>query len=79
MHRFQQDDAHIFCTQNQVEDEVGNFLTMLDEVYGTFGLNYTMALSTRPPEYLGEVEVWDKAEKALEDALNRTGALRVPS
>lgn len=71
--RFQQDDAHIFCTQAQVEAEVTSFLRMLDEVYGTFGLTYSMALSTRPEGYLGELEVWDKAEKALEEALNKTG------
>ncbi|KAF5832824.1 hypothetical protein DUNSADRAFT_11163 [Dunaliella salina] len=50
--RFQQDDAHIFCRQDQVQSEVQGFLKMLDEVYGTFGLDYSIALSTRPESYL---------------------------
>lgn len=53
--------------------EVQSFLKLLGEVYGIFGLDYTMALSTRPEGYLGELELWNKAEKALEDALNTTG------
>ena len=58
----------------QVEDEVTAFLKMLDEVYAVFGLQYSLALSTRPEGYLGELALWDQAEKALEDALNKTGA-----
>ncbi len=58
---------------DQVEQEIGIFLTMLDEVYGTFGLDYSMKLSTRPEKYLGELEQWNAAEKALEEALNKTG------
>ena len=58
----------------QVEYEVTQFLQMLDEVYGVFGLEYTMALSTRPEGYLGELSLWDKAEAALEQALQKTGA-----
>jgi threonyl-tRNA synthetase len=57
----------------QVMSEVQSFLKMLDEVYATFGLDYTMALSTRPEGYLGELELWNKAEAALEEALNSTG------
>ena len=53
--------------------EVQSFLKMLDEVYAVFGLTYTMALSTRPEGYLGELELWNKAEAALEEALNATG------
>mmetsp|Transcript_3792 Transcript_3792/g.4274 ORF Transcript_3792/g.4274 Transcript_3792/m.4274 type:complete len:725 (-) Transcript_3792:256-2430(-) len=71
--RFQQDDAHIFCRAEQVESEVLGFLKFMDEVYGIFGLEYQMALSTRPEGYLGELEVWNKAEAALENALNQTG------
>ncbi|WIA11803.1 hypothetical protein OEZ86_002795 [Tetradesmus obliquus] len=71
--RFQQDDAHIFCRPDQVMGEVKSFLQMMDEVYGIFGLDYTMALSTRPEGYLGELELWNKAEAALEEALNSTG------
>jgi threonyl-tRNA synthetase len=70
--RFQQDDAHIFCRPDQVGAEITAFLKMLGEVYTVFGLDYKMALSTRPEGFLGEIEVWDQAEKALEDALNST-------
>eukprot|EP00201_Polytomella_parva_P004255 CAMPEP_0175087738 /NCGR_PEP_ID=MMETSP0052_2-20121109/29998_1 /TAXON_ID=51329 ORGANISM="Polytomella parva, Strain SAG 63-3" /NCGR_SAMPLE_ID=MMETSP0052_2 /ASSEMBLY_ACC=CAM_ASM_000194 /LENGTH=655 /DNA_ID=CAMNT_0016360119 /DNA_START=1538 /DNA_END=3505 /DNA_ORIENTATION=+ len=71
--RFQQDDAHIFCRPDQVMKEVTSFLQLLGEVYDIFGLEYTMALSTRPEGYLGELELWNRAEAALEDALKSTG------
>lgn len=71
--RFVQDDAHIFCRPDQVMREVTSFLKMLDEVYGVFGLDYTMALSTRPESYLGELEQWNKAEAALQEALDASG------
>ncbi|PSC73319.1 threonine-tRNA mitochondrial [Micractinium conductrix] len=71
--RFQQDDAHIFCRQDQVKAEILAYLKMMGEVYDIFGLSYKMALSTRPEGYLGELEVWNLAEKALEEALNETG------
>ncbi len=71
--RFQQDDAHIFCRQDQMEKELAAFVKMLDEVYEVFGLTYEMKLSTRPEGYLGELETWNKAEAALEAALNGTG------
>lgn len=54
-------------------EEVVGFLGFLDEVYSVFGLEYTMALSTRPEGYLGTLDLWDKAEAALADALNTTG------
>ncbi|GBF99477.1 threonyl-tRNA synthetase [Raphidocelis subcapitata] len=71
--RFVQDDAHIFCRPDQVMSEVQLFLRMLGEVYGMLGLDYTMALSTRPEGFLGELATWDKAEAALTEALNSTG------
>jgi threonyl-tRNA synthetase len=71
--RFQQDDAHIFCRTDQVIDEISNFLKMLGEVYGIFGLEYTLALSTRPEGYLGEIEQWNAAEDALKGALDGCG------
>ena len=71
--RFQQDDAHIFCRQDQMEKELAAFVKMLDEVYEVFGLTYEMKLSTRPEGYLGELETWNKAEAALENALNGSG------
>jgi threonyl-tRNA synthetase len=71
--RFQQDDAHIFCRPDQMEYELINFLKLMDEVYGVFGLTYEMKLSTRPEGYLGEIEIWDQAEAALKKALDMTG------
>ncbi|GLC55278.1 hypothetical protein PLESTB_000967300 [Pleodorina starrii] len=71
--RFQQDDAHIFCRPDQVMSEVQGFLKFLGEVYEVFGLDCTMALSTRPEGYLGDIELWNKAEEALTEALNSTG------
>jgi threonyl-tRNA synthetase len=71
--RFQQDDAHIFCRPDQVSAEISAFLKMMGEVYGVFGLDYKMALSTRPEGYLGEVEVWDAAEASLQQALDGSG------
>ncbi len=71
--RFQQDDAHIFCRPDQVAAEVRAFLAMLGECYAVFGLEYRLALSTRPEAYLGELAVWDAAEAALQGALDSTG------
>lgn len=71
--RFQQDDAHIFCREDQVMSEVSSYLQMLGEVYDVFGLTFELNLSTRPEGYLGDVATWDRAEQALEDALNSTG------
>jgi threonyl-tRNA synthetase len=61
--RFQQDDAHIFCREDQIESEVFAALNFMKEVYDTFGMSYKLALSTRPKKALGEKELWDKAEK----------------
>ena len=71
---FTQDDAHIFCTEAQVQDEVSAFIDLLFEVYGDFGFNEVlMKLSTRPPNRVGDDAVWDRAEEALRQALNRKG------
>jgi len=68
---FTQDDAHIFCTEDQIQDEVIQFIDLLYEVYADFGFNEVIVkLSTRPEQRVGSDEVWDKAEKALEIALN---------
>lgn len=71
--RFQQDDAHIFCTESQIEKEVRGCLDMLQHCYGIFGFTFELVLSTRPEKFLGEVATWDRAEKALADALNSFG------
>ena len=67
---FTQDDAHIFCTEEQVQSEVANFIVMLQKVYADFGFDEVLVkLSTRPPKRVGADEVWDKAEAALAAAL----------
>jgi threonyl-tRNA synthetase len=67
---FTQDDAHIFCTEAQVQDEVSSFIVMLNEVYRDFGFNEVIVkLSTRPEKRVGSDETWDKAEASLAAAL----------
>ncbi len=71
---FTQDDAHIFCTEAQVQAEVSEFIDLLHRVYADFGFNEVLVkLSTRPAKRVGSDEVWDKAEAALEMALNSKG------
>ncbi|MES9988996.1 MAG: threonine--tRNA ligase [Candidatus Thiodiazotropha endolucinida] len=71
---FVQDDAHIFCSEEQVLGEVQAFNDLLLEVYKDFGFDEVLViLSTRPEKRVGSDEVWDKAEKALEEALNQQG------
>lgn len=71
---FTQDDAHIFCTENQVEAEVADFIKMLYSVYQDFGFNDVLVkLSTRPEKRVGSDDVWDKAEAALAAALDQNG------
>ncbi len=68
---FVQDDAHIFCTEGQIQDEVSTFIDMLFDVYKDFGFEEVIIkLSTRPANRVGDDSVWDKAENALELALN---------
>ncbi|XP_053561429.1 threonine--tRNA ligase, mitochondrial isoform X2 [Bombina bombina] len=71
--RFQQDDAHIFCTMDQLEEEIGGCLDFLRAVYSVFGFTFKLFLSTRPEKYLGEEVVWQKAEAELEKSLNAFG------
>ncbi len=71
---FVQDDAHIFCTEEQIQPEVSAFIDLLFEVYRDFGFDEVLVkLSTRPEQRVGSDEVWDKAEQALEKALNDKG------
>ena len=71
---FTQDDAHIFCTENQVQPEVSKFIVMLNEVYRDFGFNEVQVkLSTRPVKRVGSDETWDKAEAGLASALKQNG------
>jgi threonyl-tRNA synthetase len=69
---FTQDDAHIFCTEAQVQSEVSKFIVMLNEVYRDFGFNEVLVkLSTRPDKRVGSDETWDKAEAGLASALKQ--------
>ena len=71
---FTQDDAHIFCTEDQIQDEVSAFIDLLFRVYRDFGFeDVIIKLSTRPEKRVGSDEVWDKAEAALATALNAKG------
>jgi threonyl-tRNA synthetase len=71
---FTQDDAHIFCTEEQMQDEVSRFIDLLYSVYKDFGFNdVLLKLSTRPEKRVGSDEVWDKSEAALAEALNKKG------
>jgi threonyl-tRNA synthetase len=71
---FTQDDAHIFCTEDQIQEEVSTFIDLVFDVYRDFGFeNVTVKLSTRPEQRVGSDEIWDKAELALENALNAKG------
>ena len=71
--RFCQDDAHHFCDPSQILDEVMTVLDFLEHVYGLFGFKFELELSTRPEKRLGDEDLWDKAEAALEAALNKFG------
>ena len=71
---FTQDDAHIFMREDQIEEEVGKLIKLYDEVYSVFGLSYHIELSTRPEnKYIGKIETWDIAEKALAAACKSVG------
>ena len=71
--QFSQDDAHCFIMESQIGEEVGRLLALVKRVYGDFGLEYTIKLSTRPAAYLGERATWDHAERELLHALDASG------
>ncbi|WP_289183898.1 threonine--tRNA ligase [uncultured Dubosiella sp.] len=71
---FTQDDAHLFVTPDQIESEVKNVLSLIDEMYGVFGLPYSIELSTRPESgYIGSEEIWEQSEQALANACVHAG------
>lgn len=71
---FTQDDAHIFLTEDQLEEEIIRLIAFIDRIYRIFGLSYEIELSTRPEEkYIGSIEVWNKAEEALAKACEHAG------
>lgn len=68
---FTQDDAHIYMTEEQIEDEILGVAKLIDKIYKIFGFEYFIELSTRPEEFLGEPEQWDAAEASLKKALDK--------
>ena len=70
---FTQDDAHVYCLPSQVEEEVFKIIELADYLYSTFGFKYTVELSTRPDDFMGDIETWNQAEDALKKALEDKG------
>lgn len=68
--RFQQDDTHVFCTQDQINEEILALFDFLKAVYGKFGFTFKLKLSTRPEGFLGDIDTWNKAEAKLTQALD---------
>ncbi|KAL8668112.1 MAG: hypothetical protein Q9202_000090 [Teloschistes flavicans] len=68
--KFQQDDTHIFCTQDQITQEIEGLFDFLRCIYGLFGFPFRLKLSTRPDKFLGDIKTWDIAESKLKDALD---------
>ena len=71
---FTQDDAHIFCREDQLVDEIELLLQFYEEMYSVFGLDYYIVLSTRPEEgYIGDIKIWEKSEAILKEACEKSG------
>ena len=69
--QFTQDDAHIFCTEKQLDDEIAKIIDLVDKFYKVFKFDYHVELSTRPEKKIGDDKIWDKAEKTLEKMLKK--------
>ncbi len=69
--QFTQDDAHVFCTEKQLEKEISNIMELVDYIYTKFNFEYSIELSTRPEKRIGSDEIWDKAENALKKVLDK--------
>ncbi len=68
---FRQDDDHTFVTEEQIKDEILDIISIADEIYKTFGVTYRAEFSTRPDDFMGDIEVWNKAEAALKEILDQ--------
>ena len=66
---FTQDDAHIFCTVDQIEEQIIDVIEFVDKIMTTFGFEYKMMISTKPEKAVGDAEVWEKSEQALKNAM----------
>ncbi len=69
---FRQDDDHTFVMESQIEDEIKDIMNLVDEIYSAFGLTYRAEFSTRPDDFMGDIEVWNKAEASLKKILDET-------
>ena len=67
---FRQDDDHTFVMESQIKEEIADVIAIADEIYSTFGVTYRAELSTRPEDFMGDIEVWNAAEKALKEILD---------
>ncbi|MBQ6407400.1 MAG: threonine--tRNA ligase [Butyrivibrio sp.] len=67
---FRQDDDHTFVMESQIKDEIADVISIADEIYSTFGVTYRAELSTRPEDFMGDIEVWNRAEAALKEILD---------
>ncbi len=70
---FTQDDAHVFCTEEQIKEEIKELVEFIDVIYKTFGFDYTIELSTKPEKAMGDPELWEHAENELENSLKELG------
>ena len=70
---FTQDDAHIFIEEHQIEEAILGVIKLIDTVYKKFGFEYEVELSTRPDDFMGAIELWNKAEESLKNALKKAG------
>ncbi|MCR4670454.1 MAG: threonine--tRNA ligase, partial [Saccharofermentans sp.] len=68
---FRQDDDHTFVTEDQIESEIEDIMNLADEIYNTFGLTYRAEFSTRPDDFMGDIEVWNRAEASLKKILDK--------
>ncbi len=68
---FRQDDDHTFVMESQIEEEIGRIIELADEIYSTFGVTYRAEFSTRPDDFMGDIEVWNRAEAALKRILDK--------
>ena len=67
---FRQDDDHTFVMESQIKEEIADIISIADEIYKTFGVTYRAEFSTRPDDYMGDLEVWNRAEAALKEILD---------
>ena len=67
---FRQDDDHTFVMESQIREEIADIISIADEIYGTFGVTYRAEFSTRPDDFMGDIEVWNRAEAALKEILD---------